>query len=82
MVFHALDRNWVRRLLACVRQIPERYLGAVANWADLEQIFQDAAGRNLRWFLPSGLNGRRTGRGGSGCPCAAVPWPIGRAEWS
>ena len=52
MVFHALRQELGEEAFwRGVRQIPERYLGAVANWADLEQIFQDAAGRNLRWFF-------------------------------
>jgi hypothetical protein len=52
MVFHLLrqevgDAAFWRAL----KQIPERYLGAVADWKDLERIFQEAAGRDLRWFF-------------------------------
>ena len=57
MVFHALRQELGEEVSGVVWQIPERYLGAVANWADLEQIFQDAAGSESQVVLPSGLNG-------------------------
>ncbi|MCI1278299.1 MAG: hypothetical protein LKG23_04855 [Nitrospira sp.] len=52
MVFHALrqevgDAAFWRAL----KRIPERYLGAVADWSDLERTFQEEAGRDLRWFF-------------------------------
>lgn len=52
MVFHALrqevgDAAFWRAL----KRIPERYLGRVADWGDLERTFQEAAGRDLRWFF-------------------------------
>ena len=52
MVFHLLRQEvgdtafWL-----ALKRIPDRYLGSVANWKDLERIFQEAAGRNLRWFF-------------------------------
>src|SRR5690606_23124519 len=52
MVFHVLRQEVGEEAFwRAVRQIPERYLGAVADWDDLERIFQEAAGRNLRWFF-------------------------------
>ncbi len=52
MVFHALRREVGEDAFwRALRQIPERYLGAVADWEDLEQIFEQSAGRNLRWFF-------------------------------
>ncbi|MCW5787945.1 MAG: hypothetical protein KIT49_10685 [Nitrospira sp.] len=52
MVFHALRQEMGEEAFwRAVRQIPERYLGAVAGWDDLERIFQEVAGRNLRWFF-------------------------------
>ena len=52
MVFHALrqevgDAAFWRAL----KRIPERYLGTVADWSDLERTFQEEAGRDLRWFF-------------------------------
>jgi len=52
MVFHLLrqevgDAAFWRAL----KQIPERYLGAVVDWRDLENTFQEAAGRDMRWFF-------------------------------
>jgi hypothetical protein len=52
MVFHALRQEigdvvfW-----KALKQIPERYLGKAAEWRDLERIFQEAAGHDLRWFF-------------------------------
>lgn len=52
MVFHALRQEVGEEAFwRGIRQIPERYLGVVADWDDLEQIFQEAAGRDLRWFF-------------------------------
>ncbi|MBS0171723.1 MAG: hypothetical protein JSR62_15350 [Nitrospira sp.] len=52
MVFHALRRELGEEAFwRGVRRITERYLGAVADWEDLERIFQESAGRNLRWFF-------------------------------
>lgn len=52
MVFHVLrqevgDAAFWRAL----KQILKRYLGAVADWKDLERTFQEEAGRDLRWFF-------------------------------
>jgi hypothetical protein len=52
MVFHLLRQEvgdvafW-----RALKHIPEQYLGAVADWKDLERTFQEAAGRDLRWFF-------------------------------
>ena len=52
MVFHALRQEVGEEAFwRGIRRITERYLGAVADWDDLEQVFQEAAGRNLRWFF-------------------------------
>lgn len=52
MVFHLL-RQEVGEVVfwRALRQIPERYLGAVVDWRDLEDTFEEAAGRDLRWFF-------------------------------
>ncbi|MGZ8393418.1 MAG: M1 family metallopeptidase [Nitrospira sp.] len=52
MVFHLLRQEIGEAAFwRALKQIPERYLGAVADWKDLERIFQEAAGRDLRWFF-------------------------------
>jgi hypothetical protein len=52
MIFHALRQEVGEAVFwRALKQIPERYLGAVADWSDLEQIFQETAGRDLRWFF-------------------------------
>lgn len=52
MVFHMLRReigdttfwNGIRRLVS-------DYKGAYATWGDLERVFQETSGRDLRWFF-------------------------------
>ncbi len=52
MVFHLLRQEIGEAAFwRALKQIPERYLGAVADWKDLERVFQEAAGRDLRWFF-------------------------------
>ena len=52
MVFHLLRQEIGEAAFwRALKQISERYLGAVADWKDLERIFQEAAGRDLRWFF-------------------------------
>ncbi|WHZ16727.1 MAG: Peptidase M1, membrane alanine aminopeptidase [Nitrospira sp.] len=52
MVFHLLRQEVGDAVFwRALKQIPERYLGAVADWKDLERTFQEAAGRDLRWFF-------------------------------
>lgn len=52
MVFHALRQEVGEAVFwRALKQIPERYLGMVADWNDLERTFQEAAGRDLRWFF-------------------------------
>ncbi len=52
MVFHALRQEVGEAVFwLALKQIPARYLGAVADWSDLERIFQEVAGRDLRWFF-------------------------------
>ncbi len=52
MVFHALRQEVGEAVFwRALKQIPEQYLGAVADWSDLERTFQEAAGRDLRWFF-------------------------------
>ncbi|MGC3973260.1 MAG: M1 family aminopeptidase [Nitrospira sp.] len=52
MVFHALRQEiGDAQFWKALKQIPERYLGMAAEWRDLEQVFQEVAGRDLRWFF-------------------------------
>mgnify|MGYP000872210798 FL=1 len=52
MVFHALRQEIGEAVFwTALKQIPERYLGMAAEWRDLERVFQEAAGRDLRWFF-------------------------------
>lgn len=52
MVFHALRQEIGETLFwKALKQIPERYLGKAAEWGDLERVFEDVAGRDLRWFF-------------------------------
>jgi len=52
MVFHLLRQEIGEPTFwRALRQIPERYLGKVVEWKDLERVFQEAAGRDLRWFF-------------------------------
>jgi len=52
MVFHALRQEIGEALFwKALKQIPERYLGKAAEWRDVERVFQDVAGRDLRWFF-------------------------------
>ena len=52
MIFHALRQEVGEAVFwRALKQIPARYLGAVADWRDLERTFQEAAGRDLRWFF-------------------------------
>ncbi|MCW5800150.1 MAG: hypothetical protein KIT40_16765 [Nitrospira sp.] len=52
MVFHALRQEIGEALFwKALKQIPERYLGKAAEWRDLERVFQEVAGRDLRWFF-------------------------------
>jgi len=52
MVFHALRQEVGDAVFwRALKRIPERYLGAVADWSDVERIFQEEAGRDLRWFF-------------------------------
>ena len=52
MVFHLLRQEIGERpFWRALKQISERYLGKVADWNDLERVFQDAADRDLRWFF-------------------------------
>ncbi|MCE7978425.1 MAG: hypothetical protein DYH03_15125 [Nitrospira sp. NTP1] len=52
MVFHALRQEVGETVFwKALKQIPERYLGMAAEWRDLERVFQEAAGRDLRWFF-------------------------------
>lgn len=52
MVFHALRQEIGDAVFwKALKQIPERYLGKAAEWRDLERVFQDVAGRDLRWFF-------------------------------
>ncbi len=52
MVFHAL-RQEVGEVVFWkgIRGLTEQYLGVAAEWKDLERTFQEAAGRDLRWFF-------------------------------
>ena len=40
-----------RHFGGALKQISERYRGEVADWKDLEQVFREAAGRDVRWFF-------------------------------
>ncbi len=52
MVFHMLRQEVGDEVFwRALKQIPERYLGEVADWKNLEQVFQRAVGRDLRWFF-------------------------------
>jgi hypothetical protein len=52
MVFHLLRQEIGEPAFwRALKQIPERYLGKVVDWKDLERVFQEAAGRDLRWFF-------------------------------
>ena len=52
MVFHALRQEVGDAVFwRALKQIPERYLGKVADWSDLERTFREEAGRDLRWFF-------------------------------
>lgn len=52
MVFHLLRQEIGEAAFwRALKQIPERYLGKVVDWKDLERIFQESAGRDLRWFF-------------------------------
>lgn len=52
MVFHMLRQEMSDAAFwRALKQIPERYLGKVVDWKDLERIFQEAAGQDLRWFF-------------------------------
>ncbi len=52
MVFHLLrqelgDATFWRG----IRQLSDRYLGKVAGWKELERLFEEVAGLDLRWFF-------------------------------
>lgn len=52
MVFHLLRQEIGEPAFwQALKQIPERYLGKVVDWKDVERVFQEAAGRDLRWFF-------------------------------
>lgn len=52
MVFHALRQEVGDTVFwRALKRIPAEYLGAVADWSDLERTFQEEAGRDLRWFF-------------------------------
>ncbi len=52
MVFHLLRQEIGEAAFwSGLKKLSESYRGAVADWKDLEQVFQGAAGRDLRWFF-------------------------------
>ena len=52
MVFHLLRQEIGEPAFwHALKQIPERFLGQVVDWKDLERVFQEVAGRDLRWFF-------------------------------
>ncbi len=52
MVFHLLRQEIGEAAFwRGLKKLSEHYRGAVADWKDLEQVFQGAAGRDLRWFF-------------------------------
>ncbi|MEK7293981.1 MAG: hypothetical protein AAB049_03280, partial [Nitrospirota bacterium] len=52
MVFHMLRREIGEEpFWRGLRTLVMRYSGAYAGWKDVEQVFAEAAGRELRWFF-------------------------------
>lgn len=52
MVFHLLRQEIGEPAFwRALKRIPERYLGKVVDWKDLEEVFQEAGDRDLRWFF-------------------------------
>ena len=52
MVFHMLRREIGEEpFWRGLRTLVARYSGAYAGWKDVEQVFAETAGRELRWFF-------------------------------
>ncbi len=52
MVFHMLRREiGDQAFWGGIRRLVAEYKGVHATWHDLERVFQNAAGRDLRWFF-------------------------------
>jgi hypothetical protein len=52
MVFHMLRRELGEEIFwRGIRTLVARYSGRYAGWKDLEQVFAETSGRELRWFF-------------------------------
>ncbi|HEU4686313.1 MAG TPA: M1 family aminopeptidase [Nitrospira sp.] len=52
MVFHLLRQEvGEEKFWLALKQLMAHYLGRHAEWRDVERVFEEAAGRDLRWFF-------------------------------
>ncbi len=58
MVFHLLRQEIGERpFWRALKQISERFLGTIADWNDVERIFEEVSDRDLRWFFAQWIEG-------------------------